>query len=201
VASANSSRKGAWRSLNRVAPKGTGSSAIRTDEASRSSLASRAGELHREVGSVLLATFAEVPRGTADLGSIDVTDVCDPYTRTTPESTGPFASPQDDFRKRRARREGARPRLVKVVRSGSEGHHDCIAGDPAALVLASRRAFGKHAARIRLSAAGEAGLSRHRLRPGRFRPTGKTFDGSLGRLLALAERQRLAPLGGRRRQS
>jgi hypothetical protein len=63
---------------SRVAPKGTGSSAIRTDEASRSSLASRAGELHREVGSVLLATFAEVPRGTADLGSIDVTDVCDP---------------------------------------------------------------------------------------------------------------------------
>jgi hypothetical protein len=56
----------------------------------------RAGELHREVGSVLLATFAEVPRDTGDLVSIDVTDVCDPYIRTTSESTRPVASPRDD---------------------------------------------------------------------------------------------------------
>ena len=27
--------------------------------------------------------FAEVPRDTADLGSVDVPDVCDPYTWTT----------------------------------------------------------------------------------------------------------------------
>ena len=61
----------------------------------------RAGELHREVGPVLLATFAEVPRDTGDLVSIDVTDVCDLYIRATSESTGPVASPPDDLRQRR----------------------------------------------------------------------------------------------------
>jgi hypothetical protein len=56
----------------------------------------RGGELHREVGSVLLATFAEVPLYASDLRGIDVPDVCDPDTRTTPESTGLVASPQDE---------------------------------------------------------------------------------------------------------
>ena len=42
--------------------------------------------------SLSLATFAEVPRDTADLRGIDLTHVCDPYTGTTPESTVPAAS-------------------------------------------------------------------------------------------------------------
>jgi hypothetical protein len=36
-------------------------------------------EQHRGVGSLSLATFAEVPRDTADLRGIDLTHVCDPY--------------------------------------------------------------------------------------------------------------------------
>jgi hypothetical protein len=53
--------------------------------------------------------------------------------------------------------------LLDLARSGSGDHHDRIAAEAAALVLASPRAFGKHAARIRLPLAGEAELSTHRL--------------------------------------
>ena len=41
--------------------------------------------------------FVEVPRDTADLGSIHVPVVCDPYTRTTREVTVPAASPKDEI--------------------------------------------------------------------------------------------------------
>ena len=57
---------------------------------------------------------------------------------------------------------GERSALVLVL-SGSRDHHDRIAAGAGALVLASRRSFGKHAARIRLALGGEAELSTHRL--------------------------------------
>ena len=53
--------------------------------------------------------------------------------------------------------------LPAVVRSGSGDHHDRIAVGAATLVLASRRAFGKRTARIRLPLPGEAELSTHRV--------------------------------------
>jgi hypothetical protein len=42
-------------------------------------------------------------------------DVCDPYTRTTPESTGPVATPQDDLGKRSGALRGGGVAVVQVV--------------------------------------------------------------------------------------
>ncbi len=46
-----------------------------------------------------------------------------------------------------SRRNGSVDRVVLLVRSGSEAHHDRVAGEAAELVLAYRRAFGNQAAR------------------------------------------------------
>jgi hypothetical protein len=69
--------------------------------------------------SLSLATFAEVPRDTADLRGIDLTHVCDPYTGTTPESTVPAASPRDDDQ--RSRRTSPDRRVRRWIRQSSPG--------------------------------------------------------------------------------
>jgi hypothetical protein len=83
---------------------------------------------------------------TADLGSIHVPDVCDPYTRTMRESTGPAASPPDQPQNCGTLASTLRLRTFQLVRSGSEGGHDRVAAEAAEPVLAHRRAFGKRAA-------------------------------------------------------
>jgi hypothetical protein len=106
----------------------------------------RAGELSRCRANFSSSRLRKSHPLAPPCAGITAPGVCDPYIRLAPETKGRTSSPKGDFQELRARREATRPRLAKVVRSSNEAHHDRVAGEAAALVLASRGVFGKQAA-------------------------------------------------------
>jgi hypothetical protein len=73
----------------------------------------RARELPRAVSELLLVTLAAVRLDDEVSASIEFPDVCDPYMPMARESTGPVASPQDEYRRSRGdtRDSRSQPRI------------------------------------------------------------------------------------------